>query len=68
LSIEAATTSGWSKYAHVSIGIDRFGASGTDKELAPYFGMTIDNVVEKALKTLEFYKNKHVGDLIEKPW
>ena len=27
LSVEAATTSGWAKYSHMQIGIDRFGKS-----------------------------------------
>jgi len=68
LSVEAATTQGWSRYAHASIGIDTFGASGTGSALAKHFGMTADNVAEKAGKVLEFYKGKHVESHLEKPF
>lgn len=67
LSIEAATTQGWSRYANYSIGIDTFGASGTGSDLAKHFGMTVDNVVDKAGKLLEFYKGKHVESPIDRP-
>jgi len=68
LSIEAATVHGWSRYAHVSIGIDRFGESGTLAALSKFFGMTAENVIEKANKTIEFYKGKHVDSLLDKPF
>jgi len=49
ISIEAATTIGWSKYAHVQIGIDTFGASGPAPALYKHFGLTPENLAAKAL-------------------
>lgn len=31
LSVEAGTTKGWAQYAHLSMGVDTFGASGPIK-------------------------------------
>jgi len=60
LSVEAAATTGWSKYAHSSIGIDTFGASGTIAALAKHFGFTAENVIEKANITIEHFKGRPV--------
>lgn len=51
VTIEAGTRLGWERFAGtggVIIGIDRFGASAPAGELAEPYGMTVDNVVEKA--------------------
>jgi len=68
LSIEAATTHGWDRYAHASIGINTFGASGTGAAIAKHFGMTVENMTEKATKVLEYYKGKHVESKFDKPF
>jgi len=60
LSVEAAATTGWSKYAHASIGVDSFGASGTVPGLSKFFGFTVENVVERAHETINYYKGKSV--------
>jgi len=65
LSVEAGSTLGWSKYAHASIGLDTFGASGTGTQLAKHFGFTVENVVEKANQTIAFYKGKHVESKVD---
>jgi len=65
LSCEAAATFGWSKYAHASIGIDRFGASGPLNDLLTYFGLTVENVVDKAKKVIEFYHTHPVPNKLE---
>jgi transketolase len=52
LSVEAATTFGWERYADDSIGIDRFGASAPDKDVFRHYGFTVENVVERARKLL----------------
>uniref|UniRef100_A0A6B2KZ44 Transketolase n=1 Tax=Arcella intermedia TaxID=1963864 RepID=A0A6B2KZ44_9EUKA len=65
LSVEAGTTSGWSKYAHASIGIDVFGLSGTISDLAKHFGFTVDNVVERANQTIAFFKGKTVESRLD---
>ena len=52
VSIEAATTFGWGKYADTTIGLDRFGASAPGNRLMAEFGFTPDavaNVVRKRL-------------------
>ncbi|MGN0929993.1 MAG: transketolase [Alphaproteobacteria bacterium] len=40
VSIEAGSTFGWSKYADINIGLDRFGASAPAKDLMEKFGFT----------------------------
>jgi transketolase len=48
LSIEAAATFGWDRYADDSIGIDHFGASAPGDVVMEKFGFTADHVVERA--------------------
>jgi transketolase len=48
LSVEAAATFGWSKYATDSFGIDRFGVSAPGQAAMEYFGFTAENVVKRA--------------------
>ena len=48
LSVEAATTFGWARWATDSIGIDRFGASAPGAEVLDKLGINITNVVARA--------------------
>jgi transketolase len=48
LSVEAAVTYGWSRYADDSIGIDRFGASAPGQLVLEQLGINVDNVVQHA--------------------
>jgi transketolase len=48
LSVEAATTFGWAKYADDSIGIERFGASAPGAEVLDRLGINVDHVVMRA--------------------
>jgi transketolase len=48
LSVEAGTTFGWARYAHDSIGIDRFGASAPGALVLDKLGINIDNIVARA--------------------
>ncbi len=48
LSVEAASTFGWERYADESHGLDRFGASAPAGRLAEEFGFTADAVAAKA--------------------
>ena len=48
LSVEAATTFGWERYADRSIGIDRFGASAPGAVALDRLGINIDHVVSTA--------------------
>lgn len=47
VSIEAASTFGWAKYADFSIGIDTFGESGKSADLFKHFGFTTDAICDK---------------------
>ena len=55
VAIEAGVSDFWRKYVgldgHV-IGIDRFGASAPAEKLYPYFGFTVDKIVEAARKQI----------------
>jgi transketolase len=68
LSVEAASTFGWSKYAHASVGIDSFGASGPLQEVLNKFGFSVDNVTEKARKLLDFIGSHPAPSKLQKPF
>ncbi len=53
LSVEAASTFGWPRWADDSIGIDRFGASAPGAQVLDEFGINVDHVVERATALLE---------------
>jgi transketolase len=48
LSVEAATTLGWHRYADDAIGIDRFGASAPGGVALHNLGINVDHIVERA--------------------
>jgi transketolase len=48
LSVEAATTFGWSRWADDSLGIDHFGASAPGEVVLEQFGFTPENVAARA--------------------
>jgi transketolase len=48
VSVEAATTFGWSRWADASVGIDRFGASAPGPVVMERLGISVDRVVEVA--------------------
>ncbi|KAG0356909.1 Transketolase [Gamsiella multidivaricata] len=67
VSVEALSTFGWSRYAHESIGIDTFGASGPWKDVYKHFGMVPDVVAGKVKKAVDFYKKEgSVPSLVRK--
>ena len=53
LSVEAATTFGWERYADDSIGIDRFGASAPGAVVLDELGINVDHVVTRAKALVE---------------
>ena len=53
LSVEAATTFGWSRWADDHVGLDHFGASAPAEELFAEFGFTPEAVADAALELLE---------------
>ena len=59
--VEAATPHSWYKYAGSYgeiIGMESFGASAPAGLLFPHFGFTVENVVEKALKSINKCKSE----------
>ena len=52
VSIEAGVTLGWERYADVTIGIDRFGASAPGSEVLERLGINVDNVVTQTTNLL----------------
>lgn len=55
VSIEAGATLGWERYTGengVSIGVDRFGASGPGKKVLEAYGFTKENVAHQTLELL----------------
>lgn len=61
MSVEVMSTFGWSKYSHEQFGLNRFGASGKADDLYKFFEFTPEGVADRAAKTVQFYKGKHVG-------
>ncbi|WFD21552.1 transketolase [Malassezia equina] len=57
LSVEAYSTLGWGKYAHVHHGINAFGVSAPYQQAYEHFHMTDKDVAEKAAKVVEYYKS-----------
>lgn len=53
LSLEAGSTFGWSAFADVSIGIDRFGASAPGNVALTRLGISVENVVAHARDLLD---------------
>ena len=53
LSVEAATTFGWSRWADDHVGLDRFGASAPAEDLFDAFGFSPTAVADAALELLE---------------
>jgi transketolase len=56
ISVEAATTFGWSKWVDYSIGIDEFGRSGKGDKVLAHFGISPESVAERVLE--------HVAELV----
>jgi transketolase len=48
LSVEAAATFGWARWADASIGIDRFGASAPGSVALDHLGINVDHIVTQA--------------------
>jgi transketolase len=53
LSVEAAASFGWARWADDSVAIDHFGASGPGEEVLADFGFTADNVADRARTLLQ---------------
>jgi len=67
LSVEAMGVRGWEKYAHLSVGMTGFGASGPIDALYSKFGFTTENIVTQAKGLLAFYDGKPAPSLVNGP-
>ncbi|RJE18649.1 Transketolase [Aspergillus sclerotialis] len=66
LSVEAASTMGWERYAHEQFGLNRFGASGAYKDIYKKFEFTPEGISKRALATVDFYKGQPVRSPINR--
>ena len=62
LAVEAATGFGWERWADEVVSIDRFGASAPGSRVLTELGISVDNVVERALGLLD-----EVTEEVEQP-
>lgn len=67
LSVEAGSSFGWSRWAHGSIGMTSFGKSGPAPKVYDHFGFSVDNIVAKSQKLVEFY-DKKAPSLVNRPF
>jgi transketolase len=56
VSVEAGVTLGWERYADLTIGIDRFGASAPGNIVLDRLGMNVEAVVEGARQVLDAFQ------------
>jgi transketolase len=52
ISVEAATTFGWSRWVDAAIGIDTFGASGKGDKVLEHFGISPEPVAKRVEETI----------------
>jgi transketolase len=53
LSVEAATSFGWARWADDGVSLDHFGASGPGAEVLASFGFTAENVAARAMSLID---------------
>jgi len=56
VSIEAASTFGWARYADLNVGIDCFGISAPGKDAYAHFGFTAKQIFKRVENALKIYK------------
>jgi len=57
LSVEAASSFGWARWADDCVSIDRFGKSAPGKVVLEHFGFTAENVADHARALLDAYED-----------
>jgi transketolase len=67
LSVEASGTMGWERYSHLAVGMSGYGASGPTSDLYRKFGFTTDNIATQAQRLIEFYSDRSVPSLVNRP-
>lgn len=56
VSVEAMTTLGWGKYAHVALGLDTFGMSAPAAQIYEKVGLTAAVIAAKTKNVITYYK------------
>lgn len=67
ISIEAGISMGWNRYSHVHFGVETFGISAPASKAYEHFGLTVDNIVERTKKVLEYYSKTPVPNISDLP-
>lgn len=67
LSVEAASTFGWSDYSHAQFGLDRFGTSATIAQLKDMFGFNAETVATEARTLTTFYAGRQAPSIFDRP-
>lgn len=67
ISCEAATTIGWERYAHGSVGINTFGMSGKGADVYKHFDITESAVARQAQIYLKHYSGSSVESRVNRP-
>ena len=66
ISVEAGATYIWGRYAHESIGINRFGCSGKGSDVYKYFNLVPEEIAKKVESVLKIYNGMKVYSPINK--
>lgn len=64
ISVEAACTTGWSRYSHVQVGINSFGKSAPGGECFKHFGFTPQSIADKVNAVVQYFEGKPVPPLM----
>ena len=67
LAVEAGGVRGWERWAHLCVGMTRYGMSGPIKAVYPKFGFTAENIAAQAKGLLEFYGGAAAPSLVKRP-
>ena len=67
ISVEAMSTFGWNKYAHVSLGLDTFGMSAPAAKIYEKVGLTAETIAEKSKKVIKYFKDFVPEDKLRNP-
>ena len=65
MGVEAGATHGWEKFTHYQMGMSTFGASGPAAKVFEHFGFTVEKVVEKAEKLMDYYATHPIPAKLE---
>lgn len=65
MGVEAGATHGWEKFTHYQMGMTTFGASAPAAKVFEHFGLTVEKVVEKGEKLMNYYATHPIPAKLE---